>query len=193
MNLVKSILIELGKYIFEIEILYVQIKYFIILSRVLPILRDKIRGSTLEYFGSHILRLASACKRASEQFIQEDKENDSITYNLLCSQLWGLFPGFCNSPTDILESFKKIAKVLGDTLMQKPDLRTPILQGLRKLINSAEGDEINELARFSKNYLPLLLNIYTTSSNVCEQGQRLSALETIQVNICNAFNFTNLY
>lgn len=148
----------------------------------MPILRDKIRGSTLEFFGSHILRLASACKRASEQFLQEGKKNDSVTFDLLCSQLWGLFPGFCNSPTDIKESFKKIAKVLGDTLAQHSELRTPVMQGLRKLINSAEGDEINELARFSKNYLPLLLNIYTTpAAGGYGQGQRLSALETIQV------------
>ena len=60
------------------------------------------------------------------------------------------------------------------------------MAALRKLIkNSVDSnklEDINELAKFAKNYLPLLFNIYTTKpSGTDEEGQRLSAIETIKV------------
>lgn len=57
---------------------------------------------------------------------------------------------------------------------------------LRKLIvyardNKREQD-VTELARFGKNYLPILFNLYTTPAKGSdEEGIRLATLETIKV------------
>lgn len=64
------------------------------------------------------------------------------------------------------------------------------MSALRKLIiHSQEGEpsskkeeDLQELARFAKNYLPILFNLYTTkASNSEEEGHRLAAYETIKV------------
>lgn len=60
------------------------------------------------------------------------------------------------------------------------------MSALRKLVSRAvEGDkkqDIFELARFAKNYLPLFLNVYNTkATRTDEEGQRLAAFDTIKV------------
>lgn len=60
------------------------------------------------------------------------------------------------------------------------------MASLRRLIASAKEsenqDDIAELARFDKNYLPILFNVYTTKPiGSDEEGQRLAALDTIKV------------
>lgn len=60
------------------------------------------------------------------------------------------------------------------------------MASLRKLIavSSEVGneDDLAEIARFDKNYLPVLFNLYTSKAiGTEEEGQRLAALETIKV------------
>lgn len=60
------------------------------------------------------------------------------------------------------------------------------MASLRKLISSAKDSEneedLAEIARFDKNYLPKLFNIYITKPmGSDEEGQRLAAFETIKV------------
>lgn len=61
------------------------------------------------------------------------------------------------------------------------------MAGLRRLVTFSLGEEElrAEMARFAKNYLPILLNIYTSvaedTGEMEEEGQRLAALETIKV------------
>ena len=45
-----------------------------------------------------------------------------------------MLPGFCNFPTDLNDSFKYLAKTLGETLEKCADLRNYILNSLRTLI-----------------------------------------------------------
>lgn len=68
----------------------------------------------------------------------------------------------------------------------RKELRLAVMAGLRKLILSAKKsencDDLTELARFDKNYLPILFNIYTIKPiGSDEEGQRLAALETIKL------------
>lgn len=59
-----------------------------------------------------------------------------------------------------------------------------MMQALRKLIAcSLENDEDKlEMSRYAKNYLPILLNVYMSpAKGSSAEGQRLAALETIQV------------
>lgn len=60
------------------------------------------------------------------------------------------------------------------------------MSALRRLIMKAVEDDnkedISELARFAKNYLPLFLNLYTTKPNgTDEEGQRFATFDTMKV------------
>lgn len=155
-------------------------------SWLLPVFKEKIQNSTLQYFSGDILSLASLCRNLSKSASSSGDQVNAHTYELMCGQLWSLLPNFCNNPSDIKDNFKNVARVLGTVLKDNPDFRPSVMQGLRKLINTRRDyeDEINEIARFAKNFLPLLLNIYMTPiKGSSAEGQHLAALETIQVNI----------
>lgn len=127
------------------------------------------------------------CQRKSALQAQENDGIGSHSSELFYLQLWNLLPCFCTSPTDIKDNFKTIAKVLGMAITDKKELRLAVMASLRKLISYAKDDEnnkedLNELSRFDKNYLPILFNLYTTKPlGSDEEGQRLAALDTIKL------------
>lgn len=60
------------------------------------------------------------------------------------------------------------------------------MASLRKLIshakNTDDDEDLMEITRFDKNYLPILFNVYTSKPiGTDEKDQRLAALETIKV------------
>lgn len=60
------------------------------------------------------------------------------------------------------------------------------MASLRRLIAAAKENEnsedLAEIARFDKNYLPILFNVYTTRPiGTDEEGHRLAALDTVKV------------
>ncbi|XP_022831509.1 RRP12-like protein isoform X1 [Spodoptera litura] len=153
-------------------------------SWLLPVLKEKITNSNLKFFATEILEMATFCRKRSRELTQMKDVPGSHTYELLCNQFWALLPSFCNSPKDIKDSFKSIARVLGSVLKDNPEFRLSVMQALRKLITcSADNEEDKlELGRFAKNYLPILLNVYMSpAKGSYAEGHRLAALETIQV------------
>ncbi|XP_017799417.1 PREDICTED: RRP12-like protein [Habropoda laboriosa] len=146
---------------------------------LLPLLKDCIMGGSLTFFIEILLPLAELCeKKASEPI-------GGKTYEFLVCQIWAILPSICDNAKDVKDNFKHIAKLLGTTFSEKKDLRLSIMSALRKLVRKAVEDDkmqdIIELSRFAKNYLPLCLNLYTTKpSGTDEEGQRLSAFETIK-------------
>ncbi|KAL3267861.1 hypothetical protein HHI36_007002 [Cryptolaemus montrouzieri] len=155
-------------------------------SWMLPVLKENIKHSSLDYFVKNILSLALFSQKRSIQLAEANDGIGAHSAELLYLQLWNLLPCFCNNPSDIKENFKTIAKVLGTAISDRKELRLPVMASLRKLIifakNNENKDDLNELARFDKNYLPILFNVYTTKSiGTDEDGQRLAALETIKL------------
>lgn len=151
-------------------------------SWLLPVLKEKITNSNLKFFATEILEMATFCRKKCRELAEEKNMAASHTYDLLCNQLWALLPSFCNHPKDIKDNFKMMARVLGNVLKDNPEFRLSVMHALRKLISSAEDEDRAELARFGKNYLPILLNIYMSPvKGGTAEGQRLAALETIQV------------
>ncbi|RVE49136.1 hypothetical protein evm_006257 [Chilo suppressalis] len=153
-------------------------------SWLLPVLKEKIVNSHLKFFATEILEMATFCRKKSRELTVAKDMPGSHTYELLCNQFWALLPSFCNSPTDIKDNFKAVARVLGNVLKDNPEFRLSVMQALRKLITCSTDNEedTQELARFAKNYLPILLNIYMSPAKGSSAvGQRLAALETIQV------------
>lgn len=153
-------------------------------SWLLPVLKEKVTNSNLKFFATEILELATFCRKKSRELSDKNDTTGSHTYDLLCNQFWSLLPSFCNYPKDIKDNFKYLAKVLGNVLKENQEFRLSVMQALRKLITCTENDEEDrkEMARFAKNYVPILLNIYMSPvKGSMAQGQRLAALETIQV------------
>ncbi|KAJ1525453.1 hypothetical protein ONE63_010264 [Megalurothrips usitatus] len=159
-------------------------------SWLLPILRESIRNTQLGFFAEYFLPLAGVSWRKCKELESQGRKAESVIYELFQAQVWSLLPSFCNHPTDIKESFKNIAKVLGTAIADRKDLRLSVMGALRRLIlHTQEGEQIlkkeedlKELSRFAKNYLPILFNLYTTKANGSEEeGHRLAAYETIKI------------
>lgn len=76
---------------------------------------------------------------------------------------------------------------MGTIIRDNKDLRSSVMSALRKLIQKSiennNTEDIEVLSWFSKNYLPLLFNLYVTKPQGSdEEGQRLACFETIKVN-----------
>lgn len=148
---------------------------------MLPLLREGLNQSRLEIFNSVILKLAYQCYVLWNKFKESDNKHQAHVFELLTCQLWGLFPGFCRRPQDIF-NFRLIAKTLGTVLNENPDLRAPILDGLKELIPHLESDpDKAEVGKYAKNFLPRLFNIYTTKPKGSYENEvRQTAFEVIK-------------
>ncbi|KAG6795184.1 RRP12-like protein [Apis mellifera caucasica] len=147
---------------------------------LLPLLKDCVIGGSLTFFTETLLPLVSFCEKKAIEPI------GGKTYEFLICQIWAILPSICNNATDVKENFKNIARLLGTTFNEKKELRMSIMSALRRLIMKAVEDDdkedISELARFAKNYLPLFLNLYTTKPNgTDEEGQRFATFDTMKV------------
>lgn len=71
-------------------------------------------------------------------------------------------------------------------MSNQKDQRLSVMAALRKLITYAreknQVQDVAELSRFAKNYLPILFNLYTTpAKGTDEEGVKLATLETVKV------------
>lgn len=135
---------------------------------MLQALKKSIQGSSFEYFYCKILPLATKCYDQWKHHQSEGNLAAARTNELFYIQLWDLFPSFCQQPKD-LNKFGSIAKLLGDKLKNCIEIRTAIYDGLLKLLENANDDAKLQLARFARNYLNILLNIYTKKPGGTEE------------------------
>ncbi|EFX68356.1 hypothetical protein DAPPUDRAFT_260244 [Daphnia pulex] len=150
-------------------------------SWLLPILRENIQNTELGFFIEYFLPLAQTCRARVPQCKEDQDRVGFRIFDLLQRQMWALLPGFCKCPTDVEVSFKQIAKLLGQALADRPDIRMDVMAALRQLIiHSKTDDKIQvEVARYAKNYIPLLFNLFTTKSTTDEEeSQRESVFQT---------------
>ncbi|EGI69855.1 PREDICTED: RRP12-like protein [Acromyrmex echinatior] len=151
-------------------------------SWMIPLLKDCITGGTISFFKDILLPLALRCEEKAKGSLADRK-----IYECLVTQIWSILPSLCNDASDVKDNFKSIAKLLGVAINDRRDLRPSAMTALRKLISKAtteqdNTDDIAELARFAKNYLPILFNLYTTKPNgTDEEGARLAAFDTMKI------------
>ena len=152
-------------------------------SWLLPILRENITHTEIAFFFEYLHPLAEKLRR---RIALSTVEKDAVgvrVYGLLQSQIWGLLPGFCKYPTDAQVSFNKnVAQLLGDAIDNRPNIRMDVMAALRQLIiHSKEDATIRPvIARYAKNYLPRLFNLYSAKAPTDElESQRRSSYETI--------------
>ncbi|XP_029031381.1 RRP12-like protein [Betta splendens] len=152
-------------------------------SWLIPVIRDHVKNTSLSFFMSYFLPLASTLRQRAEEFEQAGQKLEAKVYQTLQLQIWTMLPGFCTSPVDLLTSFKGVARTLGMVINERPDLRLTVCQALRIIINkSSTEEEKAELGRFSKNFLPILFNVYSQQPAAGESGvYRMAILETIKV------------
>uniref|UniRef100_A0A8C1LN64 RRP12-like protein n=1 Tax=Cyprinus carpio TaxID=7962 RepID=A0A8C1LN64_CYPCA len=160
-------------------------------SWLIPVIRDHVKNTQLAYFTSYFFPLANNLKQTGDELEQSGQKLMAKVYQTLQMQIWTMLPGFCTKPTDLLASFKGIARSLGMALNDRPDLRLCICQALRTLINKKE--EKAELKRFSKNFLPILFNVYNQQPKPGEMvSARMAVLDTIRVYLMLCLTFSLL-
>nr|XP_033324952.1 RRP12-like protein [Megalopta genalis] len=147
---------------------------------LLPLLKDCITEGSLSFFINTLLPLAEICETKSTG------QTGGKSYEFLLIQIWAVLPSICHNATDVKDNFQNIAKLLGTTFTNKKELRFYVMSAIRKLIAKAVADnkeeDVAELAKYAKNFVPLLLNQYTIKPNgTDEEGQRLAAYETLKM------------
>ncbi|KAM4608020.1 RRP12-like protein [Polymixia lowei] len=153
-------------------------------SWLVPVIRDHVKNTHLAFFTSYFFPLASTLKQRAEQLEQAGQKLEAKVYHTLQLQIWTMLPGFCTGPVDLLASFKGIARALGMTINERPDLRLTICQALRTVITKSCHTEENkaEVGRFSKNFLPILFNVYSQQPATGDAAPyRMAVLDTIRV------------
>ncbi|XP_053548481.1 RRP12-like protein [Bombina bombina] len=132
-------------------------------SWLVPVIRDNVKNTELGFFTRYFLPLASNIKTRAGELANDGRNLEAKIYETLQWQIWTMLPGFCTNPTDTAASFKGIARTLGMAISDRPDIRLTVCQALRTLISKgceAEADKA-EVSRFSKNFLPILFNLYS--------------------------------
>ncbi|KAM7385637.1 hypothetical protein PAMP_001711 [Pampus punctatissimus] len=153
-------------------------------SWLVPVIRDHVKNTHLGFFNSYFHPLASTLKQRAEELEESAQKLEAKVYQTLQLQIWTMLPGFCTCPVDLLVSFKGIARTLGMAINERPDLRLIVCQALRTIINKScsTEEEKAEVGRFSKNFLPILFNVYSQQPAAGESGTyRMAVLDTIKV------------
>merc|ERR1711962_126480 len=148
---------------------------------LLPVIKDHIQSTELGFFISHFLPMAAQVRQKAFAYREAKQDLEAKVFETLLSQIWSLLPGFCSNPVDLVESFPKIAKILGTALRDTESLRQVVLLALRTLISKTDVEsELKCIGTFSKNFMPILFNLYTDENNKSETLS-LTLLETIKV------------
>uniref|UniRef100_A0A672G7J4 Uncharacterized protein n=1 Tax=Salarias fasciatus TaxID=181472 RepID=A0A672G7J4_SALFA len=151
-------------------------------SWLVPVIRDHVKNTCLGFFASHFLPLANTLKQRAEELEQAGQKLEAKVYLTLQLQIWTMLPGFCTCPVDLVASFKSLARTLGMAISERPDLRMTVCQALRTIINKSCSTEKAEVGRFSKNFLPILFNVYSQQPAAGESATyRMAVLDTIKV------------
>ncbi|XP_067120936.1 RRP12-like protein [Centruroides vittatus] len=153
-------------------------------SWLLPVIRDNVKETKLEFFTNYFLPLATKIQKKVTQCQHSNRNIEARLYSAVQSQIWSMLPGFCINPVDFPQSFKGIAKILGTALNTRQDLRLDVMAALRNLIKKNLNNDVNrkEMTRYAKNFLPILFNLYTTESkDDKEESTRLAVFDTIKI------------
>ncbi|KAM4637106.1 RRP12-like protein [Discoglossus pictus] len=152
-------------------------------SWLVPVIRDNVKNTELDFFTRYFLPLAASIKNRAGELTQAGRNLEAKVYETLQWQIWTMLPGFCTKPTDVAASFKGIARTLGMAISDRPDLRLTVCQALRTLISKgceAEADKA-EVSRFAKNFLPILFNVYSQQPGPGDGAtHRLPVLDTVR-------------
>lgn len=157
---------------------------------MLPILSSWVENAPLAHFRSFFVPLSESFFQRVVDAGDGEKTVEVKIFETLVGQIWRLFPGYCDLPSDLVVAFDQtFAELLANVLYQKIELRNDICKGLQNLVDSnkailevelgEDGEEdmvlqhrvtkaqaksnIEHLAGFSGNLLAVLFNVYSTT------------------------------
>ncbi|EWC47558.1 hypothetical protein DRE_03178 [Drechslerella stenobrocha 248] len=106
---------------------------------MLPILRDGVQNTDLGHFKRELVPLFKALfgKVQAVSAAGKDKTMEVKIFETVISQIWSIFPGYCDLPLDLEEAFdQEMAELLANVLYSHVELRVAICQGLQNLVES---------------------------------------------------------
>ncbi|KAJ5805185.1 hypothetical protein N7474_011072 [Penicillium riverlandense] len=152
---------------------------------LLPILRDSVTNTNLRHFRTEMVPLSEALYQKVVNYGAAEKTVEVKIFETLVQQTWGILPGYCELPLDLIDAFDQgFAELLSNVLYKQTELRVDVCRALQNLVESnqailsVEGDEddlilqrritkaaakknIAHLAGFSSNLLAVLFNVYS--------------------------------
>ncbi|KAH7350997.1 NUC173 domain-containing protein [Rhexocercosporidium sp. MPI-PUGE-AT-0058] len=151
---------------------------------MLPVLRDFVSNTSLQHFRTEFVPLSEVMFAKVLAHGEAEKTMEIKLFETVVQQTWAIFPGYCDLPLDLSESFdQSFAELLANLLYQQADLRTDICKGLQTLVDSnqaivaIETDDdlvlqsrvskasaqknLDHLSTFASNMLSVLFNVYS--------------------------------
>eukprot|EP00742_Colponemidia_sp_Colp-10_P007043 GILJ01007559.1.p1 GENE.GILJ01007559.1~~GILJ01007559.1.p1 ORF type:complete len:1269 (-),score=253.53 GILJ01007559.1:82-3888(-) len=145
-------------------------------SWLLPLFKSHIKNTELRCFGEYFLPLAARLNQLSTQASNQGSGAIGKKLRALVEQIWMLFPDFCVGATDIVASFKHLAKTLATVIEKDSDLRPFVCRGLWQLLDQ-NGRALREdiaagfteqqakanlaaIASFSQQFLQVLFTVF---------------------------------
>lgn len=152
---------------------------------LLPLLRDNVRFSELNFYKTEILPMVEFFQGKIADSSNKESVNNKI-FQTIIDQIWSLLPHFFDLPKDVRTAFDdSFAASLSDLMYSKVDLRGPICHGLRLLVESniaySEGameddlliqeefpieeskKNLEYLASKASNVLSVLFNVFSST------------------------------
>eukprot|EP00933_Yihiella_yeosuensis_P028517 TRINITY_DN2234_c0_g2_i1.p1 TRINITY_DN2234_c0_g2~~TRINITY_DN2234_c0_g2_i1.p1 ORF type:complete len:978 (+),score=249.09 TRINITY_DN2234_c0_g2_i1:273-2936(+) len=144
-------------------------------SWLLLILRGSVRRTSLAYFATTFLPMASALKAKATEAAQSNSERVYKTYLTLLEQVWALLPGFCDEPLDLQAALMaqggQLAKQLVAVLQGEPALRDHVWAAFKHCGDAAreppseisaalKESNITCLRTLSTRIMPEMFNAY---------------------------------
>ncbi|CAJ1413139.1 unnamed protein product [Effrenium voratum] len=157
-------------------------------SWMMLVLKDSIQQTSLQFFISYFIPLASSLKAKAAEVARADAQVLEKKYLTLLEQVWGLLPGFCNEPLDMQSSLLaqggQFAKQLVAVLQNEPALRDHVWAAIKHLCDATREppsrlsqalQESNKacLQTLSARVMPEMFNVFVKMQTEME-GQDAS-------------------
>ncbi|KAG1878300.1 armadillo-type protein [Suillus subluteus] len=103
---------------------------------LLPMLNQP-HPSLLGHFVSYFVPMSERMFNLQQKADSEGRQSEAKVWSVLVAQIWTGFAGYCHAPSDIKTALTPaFSQLLSQLLYGQPDLRPPVLRGLKALIES---------------------------------------------------------
>ncbi|PWN48929.1 NUC173-domain-containing protein [Violaceomyces palustris] len=112
---------------------------------LLPLMRTRITNTELGHFTRSMVPLSETLFNRRAQAEEggldgKPRPVEAKMYEALTEQVWACFPGYCDLPTDLVNTFTRhFAELLANVLYTQPTLRPSIFRGLQALVERNEA------------------------------------------------------
>ena len=152
---------------------------------LLPLLRDHVGNTNLGHFKSEFVPLSETMYQRVIEHGPKEMTMEIKIFETLVQQIWGLLPGYCDAPLDLVTAFdQSFAELLANLLYKQTELRPDICKSLQALVDTNQEvlsteqnhahqlqqrrltteeaqKNINHLSTFTGNLLAVLFNVYS--------------------------------